>query len=104
MQRIVEWLLRGGLIVSVILMAVGLGLEIASGSERSPAVELFAIGDAPSDGNRLMAIGLLVLAATPALRVLALLWMWIRERDWRFVAIAAAVVVTLAVSVVVGHG
>lgn len=103
-QRIVEWLLRGGLIVAVILMGIGLGIEIASGTDQAPAVKLFEISAAQSTGNRLMAIGLLVLAATPALRVLALVWMWARERDWRFVAVAGAVVVTLVVSVFVGHG
>lgn len=103
-QRVIEWLLRGGLIVAVILMAIGLALKISSGADRSPPVKLFSISSAPTDGDRLMAIGVLVLAATPAMRVLALLWMWARERDWRFVGVACAVVVTLAVAVLVGHG
>ncbi len=103
-QRTVEWLLRGGLIVAVVLMAIGLALKVASGSDRSPAVKLFELSAAESEGDRLMAIGVLVLAVTPALRVLALVWMWTRERDWRFVAVSCAVVVTLVVSVLVGHG
>lgn len=103
-QRVIEWLLRGGLIIAVVLMAIGLGIKIASGADRSPAVKLFSISSAASTGDQLMAIGVLVLAATPAMRVLALLWIWARERDWRFVGVSCAVVVTLAVSVIVGHG
>jgi len=45
-----------------------------------------------------------VLALTPALRVLALVAIWWRERDWRFVGVALAVVATLAVGIALGKG
>ncbi len=103
-QRIIRLLLRGGLAVAVVSMALGLTLKIASGSRRSAAVELFSLGDAGSPADLLMALGVLALALTPAFRVLALVVLWAREHDWRFVGVAVAVIVTLGVAVIVGHG
>lgn len=103
-QKIIEWLLRGGLIVSVVLMTIGLVMKLASGSKHAGGVKLFELSDADSSADLVMAIGVLVLAMTPAFRVIALLIIWTRERDWRFVGVACAVVVTLALAVVVGHG
>ena len=102
-QRAVQLLLRVGLGVAVALMAVGLALKVASGSVRSSRIELFALG-AGSTADLVMALGVLVLAATPVFRVLALVVLWTRERDWRFVASALLVVVTLSVAILLGHG
>jgi uncharacterized membrane protein len=51
-----------------------------------------------------MAIGVLVLALTPIVRVAALVFIWVRERDWRFVAVAAFVMTMLVVSILAGRG
>lgn len=104
MQRIVQTLLRAGLVVAVVLMAVGLAMKIVSGSRHSVGVKLFALGDAGSSADLIMALGVLALALTPAFRVLALVVLWSRERDWHFVGVALAVIVTLSVAVLVGHG
>jgi uncharacterized membrane protein len=45
-----------------------------------------------------------VLALTPAVRVLALVVLWWKERDWRFVAVALAVVMTLGCGFFLGKG
>jgi len=103
-QRIVQTLLRAGLVVAVVLMAVGLAMKIVSGSRHSVGVKLFALGDAGSSADLVMALGVLALALTPAFRVIALVVLWSRERDWRFVGVALAVIVTLCVAVLVGHG
>jgi len=55
-------------------------------------------------GLVLSTLGVLVLALTPALRVLAVMLIWWRERDWRFVGVAVAVVATLAVGLMLGRG
>ena len=102
-QRAVQVLLRVGLGLAVALMAVGLGLKVASGSHRSSGIELFALS-AGSTADLVMALGVLVLAATPLFRVLALVVLWTRERDWRFVVVALLVVATLSMAIVVGHG
>ncbi len=103
-QHIVQVLLRSGLAVAVVLMATGLVLKVASGSRHAVGTKLFSIGRGVSLADTVMALGVLVLAATPAVRVLALVVLWTRERDWRFVGVACAVVVTLSAAVVLGHG
>lgn len=103
-QRIVQRLLRVGLAVSVVLMLVGLVMKIISGSHHSGGVKLFSLGASGSTPDLVMAIGVLVLAATPAFRVVALVVLWSRERDWRFVGVAVAVLITLSFAVILGHG
>lgn len=103
-QRIVQALLRGGLVIAVVLMAVGLVMKVVSGSHHSGDVRLFSISDAESSADLLMALGVLALALTPAFRVVALIVLWARERDWRFVGVAVAVIATLGLAVLVGHG
>jgi uncharacterized membrane protein len=101
----VRTVLRVGLFLSVVLIASGLALHLAHGVDDAPAVRL---GDlfAPSadSGLVLTALGTIVLALTPAFRVLALVGLWLRERDYRFVVVALAVVATLAASVLLGKG
>ena len=101
----VQTVLRVGLLVSVTLMMTGLGLRLSRGENDAPPVrllDLFAHGSDP--GLVLTALGILVLALTPALRVLALVGLWWRERDYRFVAVALVVTVTLVASVLLGKG
>ncbi len=62
------------------------------------------LGQAPSLGDALMGLGILALGATPALRVVVLAGIWTRERDWRFVAVAGAVVASLTAAVLLGGG
>jgi uncharacterized membrane protein len=101
----VRTVLRVGLFLSVVLILSGLALNLARGQDDAPAVrlgDLFAHGADP--GLLLTANGIVVLALTPAVRVLALVGLWLRERDYRFVFVALAVVVTLAASVLLGKG
>lgn len=102
-QRFVQILLRAGLAGAVVLMAVGLALKLAAHDHVAGAVPLFALTSG-SRADAIMALGVLLLAATPALRVLALVALWARERDWKFVGVALVVVVTLGAAIVVGHG
>ncbi len=103
-RHIVQWLLRIGLGIAFVLMASGLVVKFATGDSRALAVRLFELDRSMPTGDRLMAIGILVLAATPALRVVSLVGLWAWERDWRFVGVAFVVMATLAVALVIGHG
>lgn len=101
----VQRLLQSGLALSALLMAAGLLLQLASGVRGAESVKMFEVASAPvSLGQRLMALGILVLAFTPVFRVLMLVALWIRERDWRFVGVALAVVVVLAAAIAAGGG
>lgn len=103
-RRLIQALLRSGLALAFVLMAVGLTVKLFEAGDAAPAVRLFALHQDAEAGDTLMALGILVLALTPAIRVLALIVLWSRERDWRYVAVAVAVLVVLLVAVAVGHG
>ena len=103
-RRFIQLLLRGSLLVSAALMMIGLVMRITSGRTSSPTVtpgQLFAQIDT---GTRFMLAGIVLLAVSPALRVVALLLLWIRERAWRFVATSALVLILLAVALWAGGG
>lgn len=104
-RRLVVAILRGGLAVSMALLAVGLVLAVARGRLR---VHPVALGDvlpslAAGRPSGFMAAGILVLLATPAIRVLALAASFAAEGDRRFAAVAAAVALVLALAVAIGR-
>jgi uncharacterized membrane protein len=105
-RKYVQFLLRTGLVIATLLMAVGVAMKASAGEWSTPDVRLFDLfrSSGISSGDRVMATGILVLAATPAFRVIALLLLWIRERDWKFVAVAAIVMVTLGLAIAMGGG
>ena len=57
---------------------------------------------AAGQGRALIVFGLLLLIATPVLRVLLSLTVFARQRDWPYVAITAVVLVLLGLSFVLG--
>lgn len=100
----IQWVLRGGLAISAVLMAIGLVIAIAGGEHGRTAVHLMRVFSEGSVGDRLVAVGLALLALTPVVRVLALVLIWLAERDRRFAVIGAIVLAILAFSIVTGHG
>ena len=97
--------MRGGLALSMALMLLGLALKLMSGDHSVPAAvmgDLFKSGIPP--GDRVMGFGIIVFAFTPAFRVLTLLILWFRERDWRFVVISAVVLILLGIAISLGGG
>jgi uncharacterized membrane protein len=97
LHRYVGYTLRAGLVLSTVLLAGGLAARLVSGISDAPAALPWTFeGDL---GMVLSSLGVTVLAMTPALRVLALVVLWAKERDWRFVAVALAVVATLSAGV-----
>ena len=91
-DRSLEWLeqalgrvLQAGVLVSAACLAIGL---IAS-----------MIGDATSATNAALTAGLMMLMATPILSVAVSLLVYVRLREWLFVATTVAVFVLLAITV-----
>ena len=78
--------LQLGVAASSILLAAGLLLALVGGADRAVRVAL--------------ATGMVILLATPAARVAISIAEYVRERDWRFVALTSIVLLTLAGSVV----
>jgi uncharacterized membrane protein len=103
-RRLVQWILRTGLAIALVLFVVGIGVDVATGVNDAPAVALSEILTIPLVGERLMALGVLVLGLTPGVRVLVLLVLWTRERDYLFAAVAAIVVVLLVCAAALGGG
>jgi len=101
MHRIIATALRVGLTFSGLLALLALALGgphlLKAGK---PSLEL---GGYPRVALASATLSLLVLAATPALRVVLLGALWARQRDWRFVLIALAVAGVLATSVLLGR-
>ncbi len=101
-RRDVQRLLQLGLAVAAGLMTAGLGLALWSGA---PDVALQPRGLVQRDlplPVRLCGLGVLALAATPALRVLTLIVLWVRERDWKYAAVALGVAIVLIADVMLG--
>jgi uncharacterized membrane protein len=100
----VQFFLRVSLGVSVVLMLTGMIAWIASGDHQSPSTTPAQLLGSLDAGHRLMLAGILELAITPALLVVALLGLWLRERAWRFAATSALVLVLLGVALWAGGG
>lgn len=99
------WVLRVGLTVATLLMAAGVALAWWEGRLATHAVTLSQIGSLLAHGrpSAAMEAGILVLLATPVVRVLVLIGVFARDRDPRFVAAAVAVAGLLALGVFVGR-
>ncbi len=106
LNEVVHKLLTIGLAVSTAAMIAGILLEVISGEEFSRPAPQFgqAVRDAFSlQGPALLGLGLLLLIATPIMRVLGAFVAFLHERDWRYAAITLAVLVILFISMTVGR-
>ncbi len=106
LDRFVARLLTIGTYVGVGILAIGVVVLVASGtSPLSPNATAF---DPPGVVDQLMALrpegflwlGLVVVLATPSLRVLASLVGYIRESDGRMTLVAIGILAVIATSVV----
>jgi len=83
-------------------MAAGLVVDAARGELEATPVRLGGIFRDGGAGDRIMAVGILVLSFTPLVRVATLIAVWAREGDRRFVAVGLAVIAVLATSLTLG--
>jgi uncharacterized membrane protein len=107
LTAVVHGVLIIGLITSTALMLLGVGLALFAQRELPTAVP--DIGDVLNRVHALrpsglLALGLLVLIATPILRVVGSIGAFVYERDWRFAGITTLVLGVLIVSLVLGRG
>ena len=99
-----QWVLRAGLAISCVLLAVGLVMALVSGEHAAAAIKLHSALSAGTVPDRVIALGLVLLAMTPVVRVLSLVVIWMLERDRKFAMVALVVVVVLAAAIASGHG
>lgn len=101
-NTVVKWVLRTGLALALVLLAIGLVLQLVQHHDQAVQVRMFDLLAPRLVSEKIMAIGVLVLTLTPACGVLSLLLSWIRERDGVYVGVGLTVVVVLTAAVVVG--
>ena len=99
----VQGLLRVGLIAAATLIVVGAGVGVVEGERAPAAVHLTRLWRDGSVPDRIAATGILVLALTPVVGVVTLIWSWWREGDRRFALIGVVVVSVLVVGLLLGH-
>ena len=118
MEALISRILLGGVLLSMAIVLVGIVLMFAHRSDRiDSAAELKRLtvaaafphtvadvyrGVATGQGRAVIALGLIVLLATPILRVAISLVGFAVERDWTYTAICAIVLVLLALSFFLG--
>lgn len=101
-NSVVKVVLRVGLALALVLLAVGLVIQLSTGHDQAIQVKMFDLLAPRSTGEKIMALGTLVLTLTPAVGVLTVVANWVLERDRRFVAVGAVVLTVLTASVVLG--
>ena len=107
LNEVVHGVLIIGLIISTALMLAGIGLALFY--QRDLPTVVPDIGDVVGRvlavrPSGFLALGLLVLIATPILRVVGSIGAFVYERDWRFAGVTALVLVVLIVSLLLGRG
>jgi uncharacterized membrane protein len=106
-ERSLERLLITAVGLCVALMAIGLALAVVQG-EGLPH-DVVGVPDllgaaARGEPAAYLTLGLLVLLATPVLRVAGALVVFALERDRRYVLVTAAVLAVMGISVLLGRG
>ena len=104
-ERMVSRVLKAGIAIAVALMAVGLVLSVFD-KEGLPS-HVVPLADLPAllghlDPAAYLSLGLIVLIATPFVRVAGSIIAFARERDLRYVLITAVVFAVMCLSVVLG--
>lgn len=89
--------------MAIVLMVGGAFIKVINGQIDIVSVPLNSIfSNELALGDHLMGLGIFVLAMTPALRVLLLISLWFKERDWKFVGVGALVILALIISLLLG--
>lgn len=94
-----------GLYHSIALILFGLGLALFTHQTISDKVfplESLVSGIRSMNASSFLSLGLLVLIATPIIRVVTSFISFLVEKDWRFAAITLMVLATVLVSILLG--
>ena len=118
-ELLISWLLRIGVGTSALLVVIGMVLVFQHHpSYRSSHTDLATLTSGSADyphnvrevlvsamegrGQGIAMLGLLLLIATPVMRVAVSILLFVHERDYRFVSITAVVLALLLLSFVLG--
>jgi len=104
-ERMVSRVLGAGIAIAVVFMLAGVVLGIASGEALPDHVVAFgslASGLSELDPAAYLSLGLLVLVATPFVRVTGSIAAFALERERRYVLLTAVVLVVMCAGVLLG--
>jgi uncharacterized membrane protein len=112
MNTVIGWILQGGVLISAAVIGIGLLLLLLhAGQQSSQQVFVFphtlrqvGSGLLVLQPQAFVALGLLLLIATPVVRVAASIIAFALEHDWRYVAITCVVLAVLLLSFLLGKG
>ncbi len=87
-----------GLFTASTLMVAGYVIDVVSGDRFYATLDLSRLTD--QTGSLLIAIGIVVLAATPFVRMVSIASEWIADHDWLFASITAVIIAILVIAIV----
>ena len=110
-EVVISNVLRGGVLLSALIIAAGVALFYVRRAQTGlldhpyPST-LAAVWSGLTQGSpvAIIALGLLLLLATPVVRVAVSIFAFSLERDWRYVAITVLVLAILVASFFLGKG
>ena len=107
LNEVVHHVLTFGLALSTVLILIGLALDLMD--HRPLPTEVPGVAEALRRTVTLrpsgfLTLGILVLVATPILRVIGSTLAFLYERDWRYAAITFFVLVVVSLSLFLGQG
>jgi len=108
MEENLSSILRGGVLASALIIAVGFVLASATGDTSHPFgvmdLRWVILGDPFFSPSHILFLGFLVLIATPVLRIAISALIFLRNRDYTFASITLIVLVILIASFLLGVG
>jgi uncharacterized membrane protein len=105
LARPLSRLLLVGLLLAILLMLVGAVLAVAGPDDpvaRESSIVDLPRGLADAEPGAFFNLGLLILLATPVVRIIALVATFSRRRAWVFTCVSVVVLAVLALSVFLG--
>lgn len=108
MEALVSTILRAGVLMSGALILFGLTLTIVTGDTSYPNgnmdLDWLIRGDPFFAPSHILFLGFLTLIATPVLRIVASIYVYMKLQDKTFTAITIIVLLVLVVSFTLGIG
>lgn len=112
MNAVIGWILQGGVLLSSAVICLGLGLLLVHPAQLSSLNALAfpkTLGQVKDEllalqPQALIAVGLLLLIATPVIRVTISIFAFAKEHDRRYVVITTVVLLILITSFLLGKG
>ena len=108
MEDLVSNILRGGVLMSGVMILFGLTLTIVTGDTSCPNgnmdLDWLIMGDPFFAPSHILFLGFLTLISTPVLRIAASIYVYMKLHDNAFTTITTIVLLVLVVSFTLGIG